>query len=124
MIGKVLGHRQARTTEGNAHLAADPVRALADRTAAQIVATMRRSSEPGRMNTASPRGPPLHTPRACKGHHHPHRSEIRTRHLAMCESTSLRFARFDTVVRVRPLDFRCRARGKRGVTVPDVPGAF
>ena len=47
MIGKVLGHRQARTTEGNAHLAADPVRALPDRTAARIVATMRRSSEPG-----------------------------------------------------------------------------
>jgi integrase len=47
MIGKVLGHRQARTTEGYAHLAADPVRAVADRTAARIVAAMRRSSEPG-----------------------------------------------------------------------------
>jgi integrase len=44
MIGKVLGHKQARTTEGYAHLAADPVRAVADRTAARIVAAMKRTS--------------------------------------------------------------------------------
>jgi integrase len=41
MVGKVLGHRQARTTEGYAHLAADPLRAVADRTAARIAAAMR-----------------------------------------------------------------------------------
>jgi len=41
MIGKVLGHKQARTTEGYAHLTADPLRAVADRTAARIAAAMR-----------------------------------------------------------------------------------
>jgi integrase len=41
MVGKVLGHKQARTTEGYAHLAADPLRAVADRTAARIAAAMR-----------------------------------------------------------------------------------
>jgi integrase len=43
MVGKVLGHKQARTTEGYAHLAADPLRAVADRTAARIAAAMERS---------------------------------------------------------------------------------
>jgi integrase len=41
MVGKVLGHKHARTTEGYAHLAADPIRAVADRTAARISAAMR-----------------------------------------------------------------------------------
>ena len=41
MVGKVLGHKQARTTEGYAHLAADPVRAVANRTAARIAAAMK-----------------------------------------------------------------------------------
>ncbi|HWB49133.1 MAG TPA: tyrosine-type recombinase/integrase [Stellaceae bacterium] len=41
MIGKVLGHRQARTTEGYAHLANDPLRAVADRTANRISAAMK-----------------------------------------------------------------------------------
>jgi integrase len=41
MVGKVLGHKQARTTEAYAHLAADPVRAVADRTASRIAAAMR-----------------------------------------------------------------------------------
>jgi integrase len=41
MIGKVLGHKQARTTEGYAHLAADPIRAVADRTAARILTAMK-----------------------------------------------------------------------------------
>ena len=40
MIGKVLGHKQARTTEIYAHLADDPVRAVTDRTAAKIAAAM------------------------------------------------------------------------------------
>jgi integrase len=44
MVGKVLGHRQARTTEGYAHLAADPLRVVADRTAARIAAAMKRST--------------------------------------------------------------------------------
>ena len=41
LVGKVLGHRQARTTEVYAHLADDPVRAVADRTAARISAAMK-----------------------------------------------------------------------------------
>jgi len=41
MVGKVLGHKQARTTEGYAHLSADPVIAVADRTAARILAAMK-----------------------------------------------------------------------------------
>jgi len=44
MVGKVLGHKQARTTEGYAHLAADPVRAVAERTAARIAAAMKGAS--------------------------------------------------------------------------------
>jgi Phage integrase family len=36
MVGKVFGHKQARTTEGYAHLADDPLRATADRTANRI----------------------------------------------------------------------------------------
>jgi integrase len=43
MVGKVLGHRQARTTEVYAHLADDPLRAVADRTAARIAAAMKGS---------------------------------------------------------------------------------
>jgi integrase len=42
IVGKVLGHKQARTTEGYAHLAADPLRAVADCTAERIVAAMKR----------------------------------------------------------------------------------
>jgi hypothetical protein len=41
MVGKVLGHKQARTTEGYAHLADDPLRALADRTAKRISNAMK-----------------------------------------------------------------------------------
>lgn len=40
MVGKALGHRQARTTEVYAHLADDPLRAVAERTAATIAAAM------------------------------------------------------------------------------------
>ena len=40
LVGKVLGHQQARTTERYAHLSDDPVRAVADRTASQIAAAM------------------------------------------------------------------------------------
>lgn len=41
LIGKVLGHRQARTTERYAHLQDDPVRAVADKTARHIEAAMK-----------------------------------------------------------------------------------
>ncbi len=44
LIGKVLGHKQARTTEIYAHLADDPIRAVADRTAARIAAAMAPSA--------------------------------------------------------------------------------
>jgi integrase len=40
LIGKVLGHRQARTTERYAHLQDDPVRAVADKTARRIADAM------------------------------------------------------------------------------------
>ena len=40
MVGKVLGHRQARTTEIYAHLADDPIRKVKERTAAKIAALM------------------------------------------------------------------------------------
>ncbi len=40
LVGKVLGHRQARTTELYAHLSDDPLRAVAERTAARIAAAM------------------------------------------------------------------------------------
>jgi integrase len=41
MVGKVLGHKQARTTEVYAHLADDPLRAVADRAANRISAAMK-----------------------------------------------------------------------------------
>ena len=40
LVGKVLGHEQASTTERYAHLADDPLKAVADKTAGQIAAAM------------------------------------------------------------------------------------
>ena len=40
IIGKMLGHRKARSTERYAHLADDPVRAVADRAANRIAAAL------------------------------------------------------------------------------------
>jgi len=40
LVGKVLGHEQANTTERYAHLADDPLKAVADKTASQIAAAM------------------------------------------------------------------------------------
>ena len=40
LVGKALGHRQAKTTEKYAHLSDDPVLAVADRTANTIAAAM------------------------------------------------------------------------------------
>ncbi len=45
LVGKVLGHRQARTTERYAHLKDDPLRAVADRTAGTIAAMLEGESE-------------------------------------------------------------------------------
>jgi integrase len=44
LVGAVLGHRQADTTERYAHLSADPVKALADRNAARIAAMLQGGS--------------------------------------------------------------------------------
>lgn len=41
LVGKVLGHRQSRTTEVYAHLRDDPLKAVADRTATRIAAAMK-----------------------------------------------------------------------------------
>jgi integrase len=41
LVGKVLGHQQASTTERYAHIAHDPLRAVADKTAAHIAAKMK-----------------------------------------------------------------------------------
>ena len=40
IVGKILGHRQARTTEVYAHLAPDPVQAAANRAARKIAAAL------------------------------------------------------------------------------------
>ena len=44
LVGKVLGHQQARTTERYAHLADDPLKAVADKTAGQIAAAMKNGT--------------------------------------------------------------------------------
>jgi integrase len=44
IVGKILGHRQSRTTEVYAHLAPDPVQAAADRAARKIAEAL--SAEP------------------------------------------------------------------------------
>jgi integrase len=53
MVGKVLGHKQSRTTEVYAHLADDPLRAVADRTAARIAAAMNGSEREGSWRSLS-----------------------------------------------------------------------
>ena len=40
LVGKVLGHRQAKTTERYLHVRDDPLRAVADKTAATIDAAL------------------------------------------------------------------------------------
>jgi hypothetical protein len=40
LVGKVLGHRQSRTTERYAHLKDDPLRAVANRTSERTAAIM------------------------------------------------------------------------------------
>src|SRR5699024_1766086 len=41
LVGKVLGHKQSRTTEIYAHVRDDPLRQVTERTAAQISAAMK-----------------------------------------------------------------------------------
>jgi integrase len=45
MVGKVLGHKQSRTTEIYAHLHDDPLRAVAERTAAKIADAFKIGAE-------------------------------------------------------------------------------
>jgi integrase len=45
IVGKVLGHKQSRTTEIYAHLHDDPLRAVAERTASKIADAMRINEE-------------------------------------------------------------------------------
>jgi integrase len=45
IVGKILGHRQASTTERYAHLAPDPAKAVADRTALRLAELMRRQTD-------------------------------------------------------------------------------
>ena len=40
LVGKVLGHKQASTTQRYAHLSDDPLRDVADRTSRQIAGAM------------------------------------------------------------------------------------
>jgi integrase len=47
IVGKMLGHRKARSTERYAHLADDPVRAVADRAANRIAAALTGGSAGG-----------------------------------------------------------------------------
>ena len=47
LVGKVLGHRQSRTTEIYAHLNDNPLRAVADRTARTIAAAMNGGEKGG-----------------------------------------------------------------------------
>ena len=47
LVGKVLGHKQAKTTEIYAHLQDDPLRAVADRAASKIVAAMNAKPKEG-----------------------------------------------------------------------------
>jgi integrase len=42
LVGAALGHRQTSTTDRYAHLSTDPLRALADRTAARILSAIQR----------------------------------------------------------------------------------
>lgn len=45
LVGKVLGHKQASTTEIYAHLRDDPLKAVADATARKIAAAMKGDAE-------------------------------------------------------------------------------
>jgi integrase len=46
IVARILGHRQISTTERYAHLAPDPAKAVADRTAARLAQMLRPSGQP------------------------------------------------------------------------------
>lgn len=48
VIGALLGHRQAATTQRYAHLSDDPLRSVADATSQRIAAALRQDTDPGR----------------------------------------------------------------------------
>ncbi|MCW6513101.1 tyrosine-type recombinase/integrase, partial [Lichenifustis flavocetrariae] len=52
VVSKILGHKQARTTEIYAHLHDDPLKAVADRTGARIADALRLGSGRERLRTA------------------------------------------------------------------------
>lgn len=43
LVGKVLGHKQTRTTERYAHVANNPVKAVADQTAERLAGLMKKT---------------------------------------------------------------------------------
>lgn len=49
LVGKVLGHRESRSTEVYAHAQQDPLRAVADRAASKIAAAMKGKTEGGEL---------------------------------------------------------------------------
>jgi integrase len=49
LVGKVLGHRESRSTEVYAHAQQDPLRAVADRAASKIAAAMKGKTEGGKV---------------------------------------------------------------------------
>ncbi len=53
MVGKILGHKQARTTEIYAHLAQDPVMAVANQTASIIAELMAGKTKPAPLSQAA-----------------------------------------------------------------------
>jgi integrase len=55
LVGKVLGHRQSRTTERYAHLKDDPLRAVANRTSERIAAIMQGSKGTKVVSLPSPK---------------------------------------------------------------------
>ncbi len=56
LIGKVLGHTHARTTERYAHLSDDPLKAVVERTAGRIAAAMKIDTGEGAEVVALPTG--------------------------------------------------------------------
>ena len=49
LVGKVLGHRESRSTEVYAHAQQDPLRAVADRAASKIAAAMKGKTKGGKV---------------------------------------------------------------------------
>jgi integrase len=58
LVGKILGHTQAKTTERYAHLADDPVRAVADSTSRRIAAALKGNTTNNVTSIEKKRGAP------------------------------------------------------------------